>query len=89
MLLDLENPSSIRMRAPAPVLEPDEWYENDWKPGIVYACGAVVKDETLYVYYGGGDKYTCVATSSLDKFLDSMMKHQPYHLSTHHLDVTL
>ena len=57
----------------APVLSPDESYENHGKPGIVYACGAVIRDGTLYVYYGGADKVICVATAPLDSFLNELI----------------
>ncbi len=72
MLLDLKDPQKILYRAQQPILEPDLWYENDHKPGIVYVSGAVVKDGTLLVYYGGGDKYIAVASIKLDELLDSI-----------------
>ena len=74
MLLDLKDPTKIIARTPNPLLEPDMWYENDWKPGIIYACGAVVRQGELYVYYGGGDKYVCVAKTPLDNLLNWMIK---------------
>ncbi|MBI2476307.1 MAG: hypothetical protein HYV67_03625 [Candidatus Taylorbacteria bacterium] len=67
LLLDLNDPRKVIAKAPEPFLAPDRWYENDFKPGVVYACGAVIKDGTLFVYYGGGDKYVCVATAPLKK----------------------
>jgi predicted GH43/DUF377 family glycosyl hydrolase len=76
MLLDLKNPEKVLCRAPYPILEPDYWYENDYKPGIVYASGAVVKDGKLLVYYGGGDKYIGLASIELDKLLESLKKNQ-------------
>jgi len=72
MLLDLQDPEKVLYRASSPILEPDLWYENDYKPGIVYASGAVVRDGTLLVYYGGGDKYIGVASINLDELLGSM-----------------
>ena len=72
MLLDLKDPSKVLCRAKSPILEPDEWYENDYKPGIIYASGAVVKNGNLLVYYGGGDKYVCVASIKLNDLLESM-----------------
>ncbi|MFH1454711.1 MAG: hypothetical protein ABIF22_00045 [bacterium] len=72
MLLDLHNPKKIIARSSAPILLPDMWYENDWKPGIVYTCGVVVRDDTMFVYYGGGDKYICVATASFKDFMNSL-----------------
>ena len=74
MLLDLDNPTIVLHRSIAPVLSPDEEYENHGKPGIVYACGAVVRDGVLYVYYGGADKVVCVAMAPLCDFLDALEK---------------
>ncbi len=73
MLLDLVDPTKILYRAAKPVLAPDEQYENDGKPGIVYACGAVIQDGKLFVYYGGADKVVCVATAPLDAFLSALI----------------
>lgn len=73
MLLDLADPTHILYRSAKPILEPTEWYENDWKPGVIYASGAVVKDGTLFVYYGGGDKTVNVATANLERFLQDLM----------------
>ena len=62
MILDANDPTKILYRSRVPVLEPEEWYENTgWKSGVVYSCGAVVKDGELYVYYGGADSVVCVA----------------------------
>lgn len=73
MLLDRDDPSKVIARSPAPVLSPDEWYENAGKPGIVYACGAVARDDTLHVYYGGGDSVVCAAKTSLKKLLGKLV----------------
>lgn len=72
LLLDLNDPEKVLHRAQGPILEPEEWYENDYKPGIVYANGAVVKDGELLVYYGGGDKHIAVAYINLDLLLESL-----------------
>ncbi len=72
LLLDLNDPTRIIARATAPILTPDMWYENDSKPGIVYACGAIIKGDSLYIYYGGGDKHVCVATASLKEFINNL-----------------
>jgi len=72
MLLDLKDPSKVLYRAQHPILEPDEWYENDWKPGIIYASGAIVKNNKLFVYYGAGDKYIGVASILLSDLINSM-----------------
>jgi len=75
MLLDLEDPAKISYRSPAPLLSPEMHYENDSKPGVIYASGAVVIGDELHVYYGGGDKYICAAHASLDDLLKWLMEH--------------
>lgn len=73
MLLDLEDPAKVLHRACRPVLSPDARYENEGKPGIVYACGAVIRGSILHIYYGGADKVVCVATAPLAPFLDALI----------------
>jgi predicted GH43/DUF377 family glycosyl hydrolase len=82
MLLDLVDPTKILHRAATPVISPDENYENHGKPGIVYACGAVVRNGLLFVYYGGADKVVCVATAPLDEFLDELIKGEQLELTS-------
>lgn len=78
-LLDLNNPKKVIAQSILPMLEPDEWYENDSKPGIVYACGALIKEhdgeENLFVYYGGGDKYVCAAHAPLNDLLNWLINY--------------
>jgi predicted GH43/DUF377 family glycosyl hydrolase len=70
MLLDLEDPEKMICRSKMPVLEPDQWYENrGYKPGVVYSCGAIMKDGKLILYYGAADNYVCAAYTWLDEFL--------------------
>ncbi|MBU2543612.1 hypothetical protein KJ707_03575 [Patescibacteria group bacterium] len=73
MLLDLNDPTKVLYRSARPILEPREEYEKyGFKAGVVYPCGAVIKDNTLFVYYGGADSYVCVATAPLEQFLDNL-----------------
>lgn len=72
LLLDLKDPTKVLYRSLYPLLQPDEWYENDYKPGIVYASGAVVKDGILFLYYGGGDKHIAVASVDLEEFIHKL-----------------
>ncbi|MEK9178018.1 MAG: hypothetical protein AAB777_02780, partial [Patescibacteria group bacterium] len=75
LLLDINDPNKILARSSAPLLTSETWYENDWKPGVVYACGATVKEGTLYVYYGGGDKHVCVAHTPLKGLLEWLLRY--------------
>jgi predicted GH43/DUF377 family glycosyl hydrolase len=74
MLLDLNDPTKVICRSSEPIIEPVEWYENNGhKAGVVYPCGSTVHDGNLYVYYGGADKFTCVAHAHLDTFLEKLL----------------
>lgn len=75
MILDLKDPTKVLYRSKQAILEPDEWYENNGhKWGVIYSCGAVVKDGKLFVYYGGADMVSCVAAADLEKFLKELTK---------------
>lgn len=69
MILDLNDPTKVLYRSIHPILSPDMHYENNGKPGVVYASGAVIKDGLIHLYYGGADKVVCIASTPLDKFL--------------------
>ena len=73
MILDSNDPTKVLYRSRSPILEPDFDYENNgFKSGIIYSCGAIIKDGELYVYYGGADSVTCVAMANLEKFLHEL-----------------
>lgn len=75
MLLDLKDPTKVLYRSKEPILEPTEPYENEgFKAGVIYSCGAVVADGILFIYYGGADSVTCVATANLENFLEELKK---------------
>lgn len=81
MLLDLKDPTKVLYRSSKPILEANEIYEmNGFKPGIAYPCGAVVIKDKLLVYYGGADSVVCVATASLETFLDNLKLNKPAYL---------
>ncbi len=81
MLLDLNEPWKVLYRTQQPILEPDQWYENNgFKAGVAYPCGAVIKNNKLFVYYGGADKFTCVASKNLDEFLHELKNHREIRL---------
>lgn len=73
-LLDLEEPSRVIARSPQPILEPKEDYERIGDvPNVVFPEGMVVRDGTLYIYYGGADKCCCLATASLTDIVDYLL----------------
>lgn len=81
MLLDLDDPTKILYRSKSPILEPEEDYENNGnKWGVVYSCGAVVKNGELFVYYGAADKFVCVASIKLEALIDDLKKNKEFKL---------
>lgn len=77
MILDKNNPEKVLYRSAHPILAPDMHYENDGKPGVVYASGATIKNGNLYVYYGGADKVSCVAMTPIKEFLHYLKTGKP------------
>ncbi len=79
MLLDLLDPTKVIARSDAPILEPEEYYENEgWKSGVAYPCGAVIIADRLIVYYGGADTVVCAADADLGAFVHELFtSHRP------------
>jgi predicted GH43/DUF377 family glycosyl hydrolase len=75
MLLDLKDPSKIIARCPSPILEPEECYEK-WGTvfNVVFPCGMVDMNGTLFIYYGGADTVCNVATVGLNELLDFVLQ---------------
>ena len=64
-LLDLQDPTQVIARQTAPILEPElPWEIHGYVPNVVFSCGQVIVDDTLYVYYGGADRVIGVATAT-------------------------
>lgn len=73
MLLDLEDPRKILARTDEPLIEPVLDYElKGLVPNVVFGCGAVVIDGTVFLYYGGADTVLGVATMSLEAILATL-----------------
>lgn len=70
MLLDYDDPRKILARTDQPLLEPEKMYETQGQvPNVVFPCGAVNIDGVIYLYYGGADSVTAVATMQLQTVL--------------------
>lgn len=86
LILDAKDPTKVLYRSDNPILEPEEHYENEGhKWGVVYSCGAVVKDGRLFVYYGGADKFVCVASIKLSELVDHLKNHKVIKLKSNDL----
>ena len=74
-LLDINDPQTIIARTDKPLLVPQEEYEKYGKvPNIVFPTGAIVREDTLYIYYGAADTTCAVATCKLETLLNDMLK---------------
>ncbi len=72
VLLDSSG-TSILARTADPVFEPLEAYEKVGEiANVVFSCGAVVRGDTLFLYYGAADAVVGVATASLAHILDAL-----------------
>lgn len=72
-LLDNNDLDHVLSRLDEPVLEPEAQYETEGdRADTVFPCGVFVKDEKIFVYYGGADTYTAVATIELKKLLKKL-----------------
>ena len=79
MLLDLDDPLLVTARTRKPIMEPEADYEwNGLYPhGVVFPTGNVVKDGTLFVYYGCADQTTGVATIDFEALVNHL-RSQPW-----------
>lgn len=74
-LLDLTNPAKVLVRSDKPILEPEMPYELSGQTNdVVFPCGSIVSDDTLFIYYGGADSVVGMATLDMDKIFSSPKK---------------
>ena len=74
VLLDLNNPTVVTARLVDTILEPLEEYERvGIVRNVIFSCGAVLRADTLFIYYGGADTVIGVAKVSLKKLLKVLL----------------
>ncbi len=70
-LLDLKDPTKVLSRTTDALFEPREAYEIEGQVNyVVFPCGAIVRKDIIYMYYGGGDSVVDVASISVSKLLE-------------------
>ena len=67
---DLNDPSKVIAEPSGVFLVPRKDERVGDVSNVVFACGAVVKDEKVYIYYASSDTRMHVATTTLDKLID-------------------
>lgn len=72
-LLDLEEPLKVIARRPFPILCPSDMFERMGNvPNVIFTCGALLKGEEVWLYYGAADTYVCLATAKLSDLLKAV-----------------
>ncbi len=76
-LLDLNNPMKILAKTREPLMEPSEEYETaGYYNGCVFPTANVVKDGTIYIYYGAADHYIGLATCKEEDLLEVLKENK-------------
>lgn len=75
LLTKLDKPEEVIARTRDPIFEPKTIYEKEGDvPGVVFSCGHALVKDTLFIFYGGGDKVIGVATVNIDKLLKEVKR---------------
>lgn len=75
-LLDRENPRKVLARASEWVFAPETDYEQrGLVPNVIYTCGALVRGDELWMYYGAADTAIGLATAKVTDLLAFVREH--------------
>lgn len=70
-LLDLEDPGRVLSQCAHPVLSPEAPYERIGNGmNIVFTCGVLLREGTVWLYYGAADTCVALATAPLQELLE-------------------
>ena len=69
LLLDLEHPSRVIATLPGPLLVPDADERDGYVPNVVYSCGGLIHDGTLWMPYGSSDARVSLASVRVEELL--------------------
>lgn len=72
LLLDLDEPERVVAHLPGVLLAPDGTDRDGYVPNVVYSCGGLLHDGTLWLPYGASDARVGFATAPLSTLLDAM-----------------
>ncbi|MDD3607880.1 MAG: hypothetical protein PHQ20_03765 [Candidatus Moranbacteria bacterium] len=73
VLLDKKNPEKILSRLVDPLFEPElSWEREGEVPNVVFPCNAVLKNDDLFIFYGGADKYIGSAKLKMVDLLEAL-----------------
>jgi len=72
MLLDLDDPRRRLAELPRPLLFPNESERDGYVPNVVYSCGSLLRNRTLYVPYGMADQAISYFTVDVGELVAAM-----------------
>lgn len=73
-LLDLDNPQKEIARLPYPLFKPEmEWEIRGEINNVCFPTGAIVEDNTLYMYYGAADERIACASVDILELLQELL----------------
>jgi len=79
-LLDLNNPQKEIARLPYPLFKPEfSWELKGEVDNVCFPTGAVVFDDTLYIYYGAADKRIACASLSITELITELLLNPTTH----------
>ena len=70
-LLDLDDPRRVIAHLPRPLLVPDADEQDGYVPNVVYSCGSMLHDDTLYLPYGVADQSIGCAMVDVPSLLEA------------------
>jgi predicted GH43/DUF377 family glycosyl hydrolase len=72
-LMDLENPGIELARLPDALFKPEIlWEKEGYVNNVCFPSGALVIEDTLYIYYGAADEHIACASLSLSELLHEL-----------------
>jgi len=76
-LLDLNNPEKEISRLPYPLFYPEKiWELKGEVNNVCFPTGAIVENETLYIYYGAADERIAVCSINMKELLSELLLHK-------------
>jgi beta-1,2-mannobiose phosphorylase / 1,2-beta-oligomannan phosphorylase len=74
-LMDIDDPTRELGRLQYPLFSPElDWEKYGVVKNVVFPTGAIVRDGTLYIYYGAADKRIGVVSVDLELLMDEILK---------------
>lgn len=82
ILLDLDDPTKVIGRLSHPLLSANSDERNGYVPNVVYSCGGLIHNGTLFLPFGFSDTGTRIATVNVAELVDAMLTNGPENVDT-------